>query len=741
MLFESLGGDELLCNADSDARTEDIRNAMQLFLAEHCQHAVDALADPECEASSVAVDMHQLIDHSHELAQLVLESPTEHLALFNQALNRLVRAQQERLQLRQSRTETRDEPSPHGTPHEGLAVVRIHGLPNMPELMRTRVPGSADAGKLLGLTGTVIRAGAVKMMETHRRFACTKCRGQFDVAAEIEQHGHIARPVRCLAPGAEPCTSTSFAAVEGGRDQAACIDYQEIKVQEQAGRLALGTIPRAMVVLLEGDLVDVAKSGDLVTVTGVVLGRWRGVTLGERPDIALAMRASSLHVHTSAQASAPSAGNVLSGDDQQQHAWFADFWRAHRARQTPMRGRDRIVGAMCPRVYGLYWVKLAVLLVLLGGVACEGGGDDSGEGSGNGNGNGNGSSSSSTGGGLRVRGEAHLLLVGDPGTAKSQFLKFAARLVPRSVLTTGVGSTSAGLTVTAVRDGGEWQLEAGALVLADRGICCIDEFGSVREREKATVLEAMEQQSISVAKAGIVCRLNSRCAVLAAMNPRGGRYDPHSSLAINTALSSPLLSRFDLAMVLLDTQDPAWDERVADFLLDARPADIRDGADTGDADDADDADHVGDTRGGSGAGAWGFERLQAYVLLAKARFRPHATRASQRVLTRYYQLQRQRDAMGAARTTIRLLESLIRLAQAHAKLMFRCDVRLCDAVTAVALMEVSMLGASILPPADALHSEFPDDPDGAYAVLQADVLSKLGLEGLQDDDDEDEDDR
>ncbi|KAJ2204870.1 DNA helicase mcm9 [Coemansia sp. RSA 521] len=352
-----------------------------------------------------------------------------------------------------------------------------------------------------------------------------------------------------------------------------------------------------------------------------------------------------------------------------------------------MRGRDEIVASMCPQVYGLFYIKLAVLLVLISGVARS---DESG---------------------LRVRGEAHMLLVGDPGTAKSQFLKYAAKLVPRSVLTTGIGSTSAGLTVTAVKDGPEWQLEAGALVLADRGLCCIDEFGNIREAEKSTILEAMEQQSISVAKAGIVCKLNARCSVLAAMNPKG-KYDVHSSLAVNTALSTPLLSRFDLVLVLLDTHDEQWDAHVSSFLLGSR-----DGEEAGLGSDGE-------------QDVWEFDRLQAYLAFVKTAFQPETTPASEQVLTRYYQLQRQRDTLNAARTTIRLLESLIRLAQAHARLMFRNKVLLADAVIAVVLMESTMLSASILGAIDTLHTTFPEDSDLFYAELESLVLRRLDMAHL-----------
>ncbi|XP_071740444.1 probable DNA helicase MCM9 [Rutidosis leptorrhynchoides] len=655
----------------------ELKKTLTDFLTEYCSDQLQSILESSNERLHypLFVDIAELMEHDSPLAYEILVEPNEYLPVFNDAAKS---AQEIIFQLinKNREIETRKEGSKHPllTEKEFVHVrfeVRGPVLEDpdfCPSIGRVRVK---HRGVLLTLKGTVIRSGAVKMIEGERQFECRKCKHRFKVYPELESRNSIPKPICCPSQKSKYCESTNFTLLEGNQ---VCHDYQEIKIQESIRVLGIGAIPRSIPVILQDDLVDTVKAGDDVIVTGVLTAKWSPDLKDVRCDLEPVLVANYVRRINEVKLDIEIPEDII-----QQ---FKNFWSDFK--DTPLKGRNAILRAICPQVYGLFTVKLAVALTLIGGVQQV---DASG---------------------TKIRGESHLLLVGDPGTGKSQFLKFAAKLCKRSVITTGLGSTSAGLTVTAVKDGGEWMLEAGALVLADGGLCCIDEFNSMREHDRATIHEAMEQQTISVAKAGLVTTLSTKTIVFGATNPKG-QYDPDQSLSVNTTLSGPLISRFDIVLVLLDTRNPDWDKVVSDHILEqAEPEEDKFQEDF--------------------SKKWPLSLLRRYIHFVRGYFRPTLTKDAENVISGYYQLQRRSATENAARTTVRMLESLIRLAQAHARLMFRNEVTRLDAITAILCIESSMtISAVVDSVGNALHSNFSDNPDQEYAKQEKQIIEKLGI--------------
>ncbi|EEC80238.1 hypothetical protein OsI_22179 [Oryza sativa Indica Group] len=625
------------------------------------------LPDPDGKLHfPLVIDFAELLEFDPEVAHQLYDYPKDVLELFDAAAQRAL-DKFDAAARRADKRKAGDEPMEKKFVH---VRVNTSGSPlecpeASPSIGKVRVK---HRGTLLTLKGTVIRSGGVKMIEGERKYQCRKCKCRFTVHPELEAGNRITLPASCKSKSAKGCGGANFQLIE---DSITCHDYQEIKIQENIQLLGVGSIPRSMPIILMDDLVDIVKAGDDVVVTGRLSAKWSPDIKDVRSNLDPMLIANFVRRTNELKSDLDIPVEIINK--------FEEFWAASRA--TPLKGRNSILKGICPQIYGLFTVKLAVALTLIGGVQHV---DASG---------------------TKVRGEPHMLLVGDPGTGKSQFLKFAAKLSNRSVITTGLGSTSAGLTVTAVKDGGEWMLEAGALVLADGGLCCIDEFDSMREHDRTTIHEAMEQQTISIAKAGLVTTLNTRTTVFGATNPKG-QYDPNESLSVNTTLSGPLLSRFDIVLVLLDTKNKKWDKIVSSHIL---------------------AENTEEKKGKTSDPEvmWTLSMLRRYIHYVKQHFKPVLTKEAERVISSYYQRQRQSGTRNAARTTVRMLESLIRLAQAHARLMFRNDVTKLDAIAAILCIESSMTTSAIVDTAgNALHSNFTENPD-QECILKCDSIAYL----------------
>jgi replicative DNA helicase Mcm len=304
----------------------------------------------------------------------------------------------------------------------------------------------------------------------------------------------------------------------------------------------------------------------------------------------------------------------------------------------------KIVQSIAPSIYGYDHVKEAIMYLLFGGVE-----KDLPD--------------------ITVRGEINSLLVGDPGTAKSQLLQYVARIAPRGLYTSGRGTTAAGLTAAVIRErGGGMTLEAGALVLADKGIACIDEMDKMRPEDRVAIHEAMEQHTVSVAKGGIVATLNARTAILAAANPSLGRYEPHRTVAENISLPVTILSRFDIIFVLRDVPNKDSDSKMSAHILEIHrkgqspveppiPVDL----------------------------------LRKYITYAKG-FRPQLTQEAISRLNDFYLAMRSASESEGSPVAItaRQLESLVRISEARARSALKKEVSAEDAEASITMMKRSL---------------------------------------------------
>merc|ERR1739848_865731 len=284
--------------------------------------------------------------------------------------------------------------------------------------------------------------------------------------------------------------------------------------------------------------------------------------------------------------------------------------------------------------------------------------------------------------------------MGDPGTAKSQFLKYMLNIAPRAVFSTGQGASAVGLTAYVQKSQltKEWTLEAGALVLADEGVCLIDEFDKMNDQDRTSIHEAMEQQTISISKAGIVTSLQARCAVIAAANPIGGRYDPSMTFSENVDLTEPILSRFDILCVVRDTVDPTGDEHLARFVVASHMVSHP----RADQEDEENMTRTEETLASTSSLA-GVEKipqelLKKYVIYAREKVHPKLHNMDQdKVAKMYSDLRMESMATGSVPITVRHIESMIRMAEAHAKMHLREFVRDDDVNMAIRVMLESFI--------------------------------------------------
>ncbi|KAL8822245.1 MAG: hypothetical protein Q9191_007018 [Dirinaria sp. TL-2023a] len=591
----------------------------------------------EVNAESLEVSWEHLTLSKAILAYFLANAPTEVLAIFDQVAMDV----------------TLLHYPAYETIHSEIHV-RISDLPIHYTLRQLR---QTHLNCLVRVTGVVTRRTGVFPQLKYVRFDCTKCGvtlGPFQQESNAEVK--ISYCQNCQSRG--PFTLNS--------SQTIYRNYQKLTLQESPGTVPAGRLPRHREVILLWDLIDSAKPGEEIEVTGIYRNSYSAQLNNKNGFPVFATILEANHVIKSHD---QLAGFRLTEADERQ------IRQLSRDPQIV----DKIVASIAPSIYGHTDIKTAVALSLFGGVSKEAQGK------------------------LNIRGDINVLLLGDPGTAKSQVLKYIEKTAHRAVFATGQGASAVGLTASVRKDPltAEWTLEGGALVLADRGTCLIDEFDKMNDQDRTSIHEAMEQQTISISKAGIVTTLQARCAIVAAANPIGGRYNSTIPLAQNVELTEPILSRFDIMCVVRDTVDPAEDERLASFVVESHgrahpasnPIEVNE--------DRMETEHGEQMRkeernGGEPKqeGEIDQELLRKYILYARERVRPKLYQIDQDKVARLFaDMRRESLATGAYPITVRHLEAIIRISEAFCKMRLSEYCTSQDVDRAIAVTVDSFVGA------------------------------------------------
>ena len=500
-------------------------------------------------------------------------------------------------------------------------------IANFPVQRSLRQINSEIITKMTSVSGMVVRSSEVKPLAKEVTYKCLdKHISKFTLLDGMSLNASV----KCQTPN---CKHTSLAIIP---EASRFIDFQILRLQELPEDLPPGQLPHYVNVSIKQDLVDYARPGDRIVLTGIVRieqERISGVSKSESALYRLRMDGNNVEFigGKGIKSSRRTEREEISPDEEKIVKSLAKNPDIY----------DRLIASFAPHIRGHALFKEAILLLIVG------------------------STQRVLTDGTKIRGDINVFLVGDPGTAKSEMLKFCARIAPRGLYTSGRGSTAAGLTAAVVRDAsGIFMLEAGAVVLGDQGLVCIDEFDKMRPEDRSALHEVMEQQSASIAKGGIVATLNARTSILAAANPMFGKYDIFKNIYENVNLPIPLLTRFDLVFIVRDIPSQEKDRNIAQHIISQHGFS---GTDTTSLIDID--------------------ILTKYLSYAK-RGEPALTKEAENLIMEFYLKMRNisgDDKENMITITPRQLEGLIRLATARARLLLKNKVEGEDADRAIYL--------------------------------------------------------
>lgn len=606
----------------------DLPARWRTLLLDNYSEAIHNLEVSWPDEQSLEVSYRDIESFDPDFASSIIEEPESNTQAANQALGLLL--------------------SELGSPRI-VAFVRIVELP--PDSNRTvRQLRSEDLGLMISVDAIATKIGKVLPRTYLASFECVGCGNSITVSQPNEQE--LIEPIECLVIddgcGRKKGQTRFIQKIE----QSVLIDTQFIELQEPPENLRGGVQPERILCIAEHDIAGQLNPGDRVTANGMLFVRSQRKGGKNTPIFDIFMR-----IHSIERENIPLEEIQITEEEERE---IKDLSRREDIHELLTR-------SIAPSIFGMNRQKESLMLQLFGGVA------------------------SKAKDGTRLRGDIHILLMGDPGVAKSQLLSYMSQISPRGRFTSGMSASAAGLTAAAVQDSaadGRWTLEAGALALADLGLAAIDEFDKMNENDRSSMHEAMEQQRISISKAGINATLSTRCAILAAANPKAGRFQSVSEIPFTQQinLKPALISRFDVIWLLTDQPAADHDKQIADHIMNNR-------ADSTPEILIEQGSAVDPTKSAAKdglhaeTGIVNRDLIRKYVAFAKRTIHPQLTDEAKSALKKFYVETRREggESHDSIAISARAIEGLYRLSQASARVKLSSEATIEDAQRAIRL--------------------------------------------------------